>query len=37
MQDAASVLTDRFSEVLERLPAGLDLDILALVWNSVEN
>src|SRR6195952_3675389 len=29
MQDAASVLTDRFAEVLTRLPADLDLDGLA--------
>src|SRR3954447_23093135 len=30
MQDAASVLTDRFAEVLARLPADLDLDDLAM-------
>src|SRR3954452_5350754 len=30
MQDAASVLTDRFSEVLDRLPA--DLEGLPHVW-----
>src|SRR4051812_39344833 len=27
MQDTASVLTDRFGELLGRLPAGLDLDL----------
>ena len=36
MQDAASVLTDRFSEVLERLPAGLDLDSLALESKAIQ-
>ncbi len=36
MQDAASVLTDRFSEVLERLPAGLDLDVLALEAKAIQ-
>ncbi len=36
MQDAASVLTDRFSEVLERLPAGLDLDVLALEVKAIQ-
>ena len=30
MQDTASVLTDQFSELLERLPADLDLDGLAV-------
>jgi hypothetical protein len=30
MQDAASVLTDQFAELLGRLPAGLDLNRLAL-------
>jgi hypothetical protein len=36
MQDAASVLTDRFSEVLERLPAGVDLDVLALEAEAIQ-
>jgi len=36
MQDAASVLTDRFGEVLERLPAGLDLDGLALETRAIQ-
>jgi len=36
MQDAASVLTERFSEVLERLPAGLDLDVLALEAKAIQ-
>jgi predicted DNA-binding transcriptional regulator YafY len=30
MQDTASALTDRFAELLDRLPAGLDLDGLVL-------
>ena len=29
MQNTASVLTDQFSDLLKRLPAGLDLDMLA--------
>lgn len=37
MQDAASVLTDRFSEVLERLPAGLDLDVLTLDAKAIQH
>jgi Transposase DDE domain len=36
MQDTASVLTDRFSEVLGRLPAGLDLDRLALETKAIQ-
>jgi Transposase DDE domain len=36
MQDAASVLTDGFGEVLERLPAGLDLDGLALETKAIQ-
>ncbi len=36
MQDAASVLTDRFAEVLARLPAGLDLDLLALETQAIQ-
>ncbi len=36
MQDAASVLTDRFAEVLARLPAGLDLDCLALETKAIQ-
>ena len=36
MQDVASVLTDRFSGVLERLPAGLDLDVLALEAKAIQ-
>ncbi len=36
MQDAASVLTDRFAEVLARLPAGLDLDRLALETQAIQ-
>jgi hypothetical protein len=35
MQGAASVLSDRFSEVLARLPAGLDLDCLALETKAI--
>src|SRR5690242_8018598 len=36
MQDAASVLTDRFAEVLARLPAGLDLDGLAIEAKAIQ-
>jgi hypothetical protein len=36
MQDAASALTDRFAEVLERLPAGLDLDGLAIEAKAIQ-
>src|SRR5271169_7201895 len=36
MQDAASVLTDRIGEVLERLPAGLDLDGVALETKAIQ-
>jgi hypothetical protein len=36
MQDAASVLTDPFAELLERLPAGLDLDGLALQTKAIQ-
>jgi len=36
MDDAASVLTDRFAEVLARLPAGLDLDCLALETKAIQ-
>jgi len=36
MQDAASVLTDQFAELLERLPAGLDLDGLALQTKAIQ-
>src|SRR3954464_2714873 len=36
MQDAASVLGDRFTEVLERLPTGLDLDDLALETKAIQ-
>jgi hypothetical protein len=36
MQDAASVLTDRFAELLARLPAGLDLDRLALETKAIQ-
>jgi hypothetical protein len=35
MGDAASVLTDQFSELLARLPAGLDLDGLALETGAI--
>jgi hypothetical protein len=35
MQNTASVLTDTFSEVLERLPIGLDLDRLALETEAI--
>jgi hypothetical protein len=36
MQDAASDLTDQFGEVLARLPAGLDLDGLALETKAIQ-
>src|SRR5580704_10675915 len=36
MEDAASVLTERFGEVLARLPAGLDLDGLALETKAIQ-
>jgi len=36
MHDAASVLTGQFSELLERLPAGLDLDHLALETKAIQ-
>src|SRR5437763_1990870 len=36
MQDAASVLTDRFGEVLARLPADLDLDDLAMESKAIQ-
>jgi hypothetical protein len=36
MQDTASVLTDRFAEVLGRLPASLDLDDLALETKAIQ-
>jgi hypothetical protein len=36
MQDAASALTDRFAEVLGRLPAGLDLDGLAIEAKAIQ-
>jgi hypothetical protein len=36
MQDAASVLTDQFAGLLERLPAGLDLDRLALETKAIQ-
>ena len=35
MQNAASVLTDQFSDLLKRLPAGLDLDRLALETKAI--
>ena len=35
MQSAASVLTDQFSDLLKRLPAGLDLDRLALETKAI--
>jgi Transposase DDE domain len=35
MQDAASVLTDQFAEVLGRLPPGVDLDRLALETKAI--
>ena len=36
MQDTPPVLTDRFSAVLERLPADLDLDRLALETKALQ-
>jgi hypothetical protein len=36
MQDAASVLTDQFGDFLDRLPAGLDLDRLALETKAIQ-
>jgi hypothetical protein len=36
MQDAASVLTDQFAELLERLAADLDLDRLALETKAIQ-
>jgi hypothetical protein len=36
MQDAASVLSDQFSGLLARLPAGLDLDRLALETKAIQ-
>src|SRR5271168_1916944 len=36
MQNVASVLTDQFSDLLERLPAGLDLDRLALETKAIQ-
>src|SRR3954463_13693966 len=36
MQDAASVLTDRFAEVLARLPADFDLDDLAMESKAIQ-
>ena len=36
MQDAASVFTDQFAELLERLPADLDLDRLALETKAIQ-
>ena len=36
MQDAASVLTDQFSDLLARLPVGLDLDRLALETKAIQ-
>ena len=36
MHDTASVLTSHFSELLERLPAGLDLDHLALETKAIQ-
>ena len=36
MQNAASVLTDQFAEVLTRLPAGVDLDRLALQTKAIQ-
>jgi hypothetical protein len=35
MQTTASVLTDQFPELLKRLPAGLDLDRLALETKAI--
>ena len=36
MQTATSVLTDQFSDLLQRLPAGLDLDRLALETKAIQ-
>ena len=36
MRDAASVVTDQFADLLERLPAGLDLDRLALETKAIQ-
>ena len=36
MQDASSVLTDQFAELLKRLPAGLNLDSLALETKAIQ-
>ena len=36
MRDAASVLTGQFGELLARLPAGLDLDCLALETKAIQ-
>ena len=36
MQNSASVLTDQFSDLLQRLPAGLDLDRLALETKAIQ-
>lgn len=36
MQDTASVLADQFSDLLARLPAGLDLDQLALETKAIQ-
>lgn len=36
MQDAASVLGDQFSDLLARLPAGLDLNHLALETKAIQ-
>ncbi len=36
MQDAASALTDRFAEVLDRLPSGLDLHGLAVESKAIQ-
>jgi len=36
MQNAASALTDQFADLLKRLPAGLDLDRLALETKAIQ-
>ena len=36
MQNTASVLTDQFTDLLKRLPAGLDLDALALETKAIQ-
>ena len=36
MQNTASVPTDQFSDLLKRLPAGLDLDALALETKAIQ-